>query len=120
MPSVVLELSSDDDTRNFEYIEDDAAEEVFPVTKSFDGNHWPFIGFTYTGDYQLLSKSDRVDAEAKEPLTANNHNHRHRPSNSNEIKRLEALPEFERTLAETLERQDKALRQQLELSNFRL
>lgn len=115
VPPVVPELSSDDDTRNFEDIErDDSPEEVFPVTKSFDGNHLPFIGFTYTGDYQLLSYTDTVDSEIKEPLTANNHNHRHKPSNSNEIKRLEALLERERSHAETLERQDKALRQQLD------
>ncbi|XP_054731195.1 rho-associated protein kinase 1 isoform X4 [Anastrepha obliqua] len=116
VPPVVPELSSDDDTRNFEDIErDESPEEVFPVPKSFDGNHLPFIGFTYTGDYQLLS-NDTVDAEAKESANAMaNHSHRHRPSNSNEIKRLEALLERERNHSETLEKQDKALRQQIEL-----
>ncbi|XP_065365808.1 rho-associated protein kinase 1 isoform X2 [Calliphora vicina] len=117
VPPVVPELSSDDDTRNFEDIErDETPEEVFPIPKNFDGNHLPFIGFTYTGDYQLLSNNDTVDAEAKENSTNTaNHNHRHRPSNSNEIKRLEALLERERTHSETLEKQDKALRQQLEI-----
>ncbi|XP_036318159.1 rho-associated protein kinase 1 isoform X2 [Rhagoletis pomonella] len=116
VPPVVPELSSDDDTRNFEDIErDESPEEVFPVPKSFDGNHLPFIGFTYTGDYQLLS-NDTVDAETKESANAiANHSHRHRPSNSNEIKRLEALLERERNHSETLEKQDKALRQQIEL-----
>ncbi|XP_067640039.1 rho-associated protein kinase 1 isoform X4 [Eurosta solidaginis] len=116
VPPVVPELTSDDDTRNFEDIErDESPEEVFPVPKSFDGNHLPFIGFTYTGDYQLLT-NDTVDAEAKESVNAiANHSHRHRPSNSNEIKRLEALLERERNHSETLEKQDKALRQQMEL-----
>ncbi|KAL9885164.1 rho associated coiled-coil containing protein kinase isoform 4-T4 [Glossina fuscipes fuscipes] len=116
VPPVVPELSSDDDTRNFEDIErDETPEEVFPTPKNFDGNHLPFIGFTYTGDYQLLS-NDTVDAEAKEDVPNSvNHNHRHRPSNSSEIKRLEALLERERDHNETLEKQDKALRQQLEL-----
>ncbi|XP_023291208.2 rho-associated protein kinase 1 isoform X4 [Lucilia cuprina] len=117
VPPVVPELSSDDDTRNFEDIErEETPEEVFPIPKNFDGNHLPFIGFTYTGDYQLLSNNDTVDAEAKENSTnIANHNHRHRPSNSNEIKRLEALLERERNHSETLEKQDKALRQQLEI-----
>ncbi|XP_016984677.1 rho-associated protein kinase 1 isoform X2 [Drosophila rhopaloa] len=125
VPPVVPELSSDDDTRNFEDIErDEKPEEVFPVPKGFDGNHLPFIGFTYTGDYQLLS-SDTVDAESKEASVANSgaasnnhghgHNHRHRPSNSNELKRLEALLERERGRSEALEQQDAGLRQQIEL-----
>uniref|UniRef100_A0A0A1WEU6 Rho-associated protein kinase let-502 n=1 Tax=Zeugodacus cucurbitae TaxID=28588 RepID=A0A0A1WEU6_ZEUCU len=120
VPPVVPELSSDDDTRNFEDIDrDESPEEVFPTPKSFDGNHLPFIGFTYTGDYQLLT-NDTVDAEAKESAnTIANHNHRHRPSNSNEIKRLEALLERERNHSETLEKQDKALRQQIELISKR-
>ncbi|XP_043661052.1 rho-associated protein kinase 1 isoform X3 [Drosophila teissieri] len=125
VPPVVPELSSDDDTRNFEDIErDEKPEEVFPIPKGFDGNHLPFIGFTYTGDYQLLS-SDTVDAESKETNVANSgaasnnhghgHNHRHRPSNSNELKRLEALLERERGRSEALEQQDAGLRQQIEL-----
>uniref|UniRef100_W8BVK1 Rho-associated protein kinase let-502 n=1 Tax=Ceratitis capitata TaxID=7213 RepID=W8BVK1_CERCA len=120
VPPVVPELTSDDDTRNFEDIErDESPEEVFPVPKTFDGNHLPFIGFTYTGDYQLLT-NDTVDAEAKESVNAiPNHSHRHRPSNSNEIKRLEALLERERNHSETLEKQDKALRHQIELISKR-
>ncbi|XP_051861723.1 rho-associated protein kinase 1 isoform X2 [Drosophila albomicans] len=134
VPPVVPELTSDDDTRNFEDIErDEKPEEMFPVPKSFDGNHLPFIGFTYTGDYQLLS-SDTVDAESKEAQSVNSssnssgnaannnhgHNHsRHRPSNSNELKRLEALLERERARAEQLEQQDTSLRQQMELSTKR-
>ncbi|XP_030568586.1 rho-associated protein kinase 1 isoform X3 [Drosophila novamexicana] len=132
VPPVVPELTSDDDTRNFEDIErDEKPEEMFPVPKSFDGNHLPFIGFTYTGDYQLLS-SDTVDAESKESQSVNSsssssanannnhgHNHRHRPSNSNELKRFEALLERERARCEALEQQDTRLRQQIEVISKR-
>lgn len=112
VPPVVPELSSDDDTRNFEDIErDETPEEVFPVPKTFDGNHLPFVGFTYSGDYQLLS-TDTVDTRG---ATTNNNIHRHRPSNSNELKRLEALLERERNHSDTLEKQDAALRQQIEI-----
>ncbi|XP_055389536.1 rho-associated protein kinase 1 isoform X2 [Condylostylus longicornis] len=109
VPPVVPELASDDDTRNFEEIEkDDTPEEVFPVPKTFAGNHLPFVGFTYTSDYQLLS-NDNVDSK----LTANSI-HRHRPSNSSEIKRLEALLEREKLNVENLEKQDRNLRLQIE------
>lgn len=57
VPPVVPELASDDDTSNFEEIEqDENTEENFPASKAFAGNHLPFIGFTYSGDYQLMSR----------------------------------------------------------------
>lgn len=53
VPPVVPELSGDDDTRNFEEVDrDEAPEENFPVPKAFAGNHLPFVGFTYSKDYQ--------------------------------------------------------------------
>ena len=53
VPPVVPELSSDEDTSNFDDIEkDEGREETFPVPKAFAGNHLPFIGFTYTREYQ--------------------------------------------------------------------
>lgn len=55
MPPVVPELTSDDDTSNFDDIEkDDTPEDSFPVPKTFAGNNLPFIGFTYSSDYHLL------------------------------------------------------------------
>jgi len=57
-PPVVPDLSSDDDTRNFEDVENDAPDENFPQPKAFAGNHLPFVGFTYSKDYQLLSCND--------------------------------------------------------------
>lgn len=56
VPPVVPELSGDDDTRNFDDIEkDNSTEESFAIPKAFAGNNLPFIGFTYSSDYQLLS-----------------------------------------------------------------
>ena len=47
------ELSDDIDTRHFDEVEKDRnAEETFPTPKVYAGNHLPFIGFTYNGDYQ--------------------------------------------------------------------
>lgn len=119
VPPVVPELSSDDDTRNFDDIErDDSPEEKFPVPQTFAGNHLPFVGFTYTGDYQWMATpaaaTDNVDTKTQAVAVAA-HNHRHRPSHSAEIMRLEGLLERERHTAESLERQEKTLRQQLEV-----
>jgi len=55
VPPVVPDLSSDDDTRNFDDVENEAPDENFPQPKAFAGNHLPFVGFTYSKDYQLLS-----------------------------------------------------------------
>jgi len=57
-PPVVPDLSSDDDTRNFEDVENDAPDENFPQPKAFAGNHLPFVGFTYSKDYQLLAAGE--------------------------------------------------------------
>lgn len=63
VPPVIPELSGDDDTSNFDDIEkEEATEETFPVPKVFAGNNLPFIGFTYSGDYQLLSSSRETDS----------------------------------------------------------
>ncbi|RZF38553.1 hypothetical protein LSTR_LSTR006148 [Laodelphax striatellus] len=56
-PPVVPELSGDDDTSHFDYLEkDESPEENFPVPKAFAGNHLPFVGFTYSRDYQELER----------------------------------------------------------------
>lgn len=115
VPPVVPELASDDDTSNFCEIErDDEKEEVFPIPNTFPGNHLPFVGFTYTGDYQLLS-NDVIDTGTK----AITHNHHHRPSNSHEILRLGKLLERERSVIDALEKQEKVLRSQLETVTHR-
>jgi serine/threonine protein kinase len=121
VPPVVPELSSDDDTKNFEDIEkDDSVEEVFPIPKTFAGNHLPFIGFTYNSDYNemlLASSEDNVD-------TMNNHqsnsNNVHRSASSaSEVLRLENQLQRERSTVEALESQERALKQQIDLISQR-
>ena len=60
-PPIVCELAGDDDTRNFDDVENDTPSEDFPTPKAFAGNHLPFVGFTYSKDYQLLSGGNAVD-----------------------------------------------------------
>lgn len=68
VPPVVPELNGDDDTSNFDDIEkDDCPAEFFPTPKAFAGNHLPFIGFTYSGDYQLLSANRKRKRSIDEP-----------------------------------------------------
>lgn len=56
VPPVLPELSGDDDTSNFDDVDqDEAPEEHFPEPKAFAGNHLPFVGFTYAADYALLA-----------------------------------------------------------------
>ena len=123
VPPVVPELTSDDDTRNFEDIEEETSngnEEVFAPSTAFAGNHLPFIGFTYTSDYQLLNSTghDIVDnngtADLKRSADGRIRNIQHRPSNSAEIMKLEGMLQRERSTAEMLEKQEKSLRQQIE------
>ena len=53
---MVPELTGDDDTSNFDDVEkNDSPEEDFATPKAFAGNHLPFVGFTYSRDYQLLT-----------------------------------------------------------------
>ncbi|CAL4106563.1 unnamed protein product, partial [Meganyctiphanes norvegica] len=64
VPPVVLELTGDDDTSNFDEVEnEDTSDESFPTPKAFVGNHLPFVGFTYSKDYRLLSgnQNDKTD-----------------------------------------------------------
>lgn len=57
-PPVVPELRGDADTSNFEDVEkEDTKDETFPIAKTFAGNHLPFVGFTYSSDYQLMGSS---------------------------------------------------------------
>ncbi|XP_046961659.1 rho-associated protein kinase 2 isoform X1 [Vanessa cardui] len=110
IPPVVPELSSDDDTRNFDDIEkSDALDESFPVPKAFVGNHLPFVGFTYNGDYQLcggrLKPADVVDT------ISNNHINN---VGSEAILQLEKLLERERDGRRKLEDRQVLLCTQLD------
>ena len=52
---MITVILGDDDTRNFDDVENDTPSEDFPTPKAFAGNHLPFVGFTYSKDYQLMS-----------------------------------------------------------------
>ncbi|XP_058836769.1 rho-associated protein kinase 1 [Topomyia yanbarensis] len=118
VPPVVPELSSDDDTRNFDEIErKNSVEANFPTPTTFSGDHLPFIGFTYTGDYQLLcgGAQDNVDNKTTTLNTSHRNHQRHRSSNNAELLRLENMLQRERNTIDMLEKQERTLRQQIEL-----
>ncbi|XP_058063524.1 rho-associated protein kinase 2 [Anopheles bellator] len=124
VPPVVPELTSDDDTRNFEEVDrKNSAEVTFPTPTTFVGNNLPFIGFTYTSDYQLLvngivaQQQDTTDntEDAQSEKGSIHHQHRHRPSNSGELLRLENMLQREKHTVEMLEKQERTLRQQIEV-----
>ncbi|XP_055329197.1 rho-associated protein kinase 1-like [Paramacrobiotus metropolitanus] len=102
---VVFDLRSDDDTSNFDEIdrtEEDHHNETFPTPKAFAGNHLPFIGFTYSKDYQLL-----VSAPSDQPDLVN-------ASTSNEYKNAKGnLDEALQKLQQELKR-EKSLRADLD------
>ncbi|XP_052900414.1 rho-associated protein kinase 1 [Anopheles moucheti] len=121
VPPVVPELSGDDDTRNF--VEVDRKNSVgpnFPTPTTFVGDNLPFIGFTYSPDYQLLSgEGENNDNDSTEDTTDNKEAvakaHHHRLSNNAELMRLENMLQREKQAVETLEKQERTLRQQIEL-----
>lgn len=109
VPPVVPELSSDDDTRNFDDIEkSDALDDSFPVPKAFVGNHLPFVGFTYNGDYQLLCGKRAPDVV---DTISNNHINN---VGSEAILQLEKLLERERDSRRKVEDRQITLCVQLE------
>uniref|UniRef100_A0A182JLX8 Rho-associated protein kinase let-502 n=1 Tax=Anopheles atroparvus TaxID=41427 RepID=A0A182JLX8_ANOAO len=116
VPPVVPELSGDDDTRNFEEVERKSIVDAnIPKPKIFSGYHLPFIGFTYTSDYQLLSGAGTTTEDTTDNKDTIAKAHRHRPSNNAELLRLENMLQREKHAVETLEKQERTLRQQIEL-----
>ncbi len=61
---MIWSFAGDDDTRNFDDVENETPNEDFPTPKAFAGNHLPFVGFTYSKDYQLLSGGSGSASEA--------------------------------------------------------
>ncbi|XP_020282768.1 rho-associated protein kinase 1 isoform X2 [Pseudomyrmex gracilis] len=110
VPPVVPELSGDDDTSNFDDVEkEDVSEENFPVPKAFSGNHLPFIGFTYSGDYQLMASYGKEYVDGLE-----NHINNGTINEDMKISQLENLLDRERRQVEILELKQKQLSTQLE------
>ncbi|XP_068083475.1 rho-associated protein kinase 2 [Anabrus simplex] len=111
VPPVVPELIGDDDTSNFDDVEkDESPEENFAIPKAFAGNHLPFVGFTYSRDYQLLSDKgstqlliDASIATAKSQLQS-----------AQQLSELENKLQQERQLVEALEAKRCTLLGQLE------
>jgi len=109
IPPVVPELSGDDDTSNFDDVDkEDGPEESFPVPKAFSGNHLPFIGFTYSGDYQLMASYGKEVVDGTENHVNNG------TTDDLKISQLENLLDRERRQVETMESRQKALNMQLE------
>lgn len=109
VPPVVPELSGDDDTSNFDDVEkEDVPEENFPVPKAFSGNHLPFIGFTYSGDYQLMASYGKESVDGLENHINNG------TTDDVKISQLENLLDRERRQVEILESKQKQLSTQLE------
>lgn len=104
-PPVVPELSGDADTRNFDDIErDESPDENFPTPKAFAGNHLPFVGFTYSKDYQFLSQGNKnISIDTVD----------------NDISALQTELEKERLHVENLEAKQHCLLSQLEISTHR-
>ncbi|XP_043288732.1 rho-associated protein kinase 2 isoform X2 [Venturia canescens] len=110
VPPVVPELSGDDDTSNFEDVDkEDGPEESFPVPKAFSGNHLPFIGFTYSGDYKFLLTSGKETVDGLENHINNG------VGEDSKLSQLESLLERERGQVEALETRHRALVAQLEV-----
>lgn len=66
VPPVIPDLKSDDDTSNFEDIEDNDGnleDNSFPVPKAFAGDQLPFVGFTYSSHEQYFSHKGRESNE---------------------------------------------------------
>lgn len=110
IPPVVPELSSDDDARNFDEVEkDDGPEKDFSTPKAFSGNNLPFIGFTYSGDYQFLASEDRnVELDKKQKYTSDV------DTADVKVSQLEVILDEERKHAKVLEIKLQVLNAQLE------
>ncbi|PNF18939.1 Rho-associated protein kinase 2 [Cryptotermes secundus] len=121
VPPVVPELAGDDDTSNFDDVDkDESPEENFSTPKAFAGNHLPFVGFTYSRDYQLLTGWSTTDKQILDVVDTSVPNHiLAAPASSmtasvQQVNQLEGQLEYERRLVETLETQQRTLLSQLE------
>lgn len=71
VPPVIPDLKSDDDTSNFDDIDEtdgNLEDNSFPVPKAFAGDQLPFVGFTYSSNEQyfnhpLTTTQDQSKAE---------------------------------------------------------
>lgn len=126
VPPVVPELAGDDDTSNFDDVDkDESPEENFATPKTFAGNHLPFVGFTYSRDYQLLVGRNAVERQIVDVVDMSVANHilpvsaSSKPASIQQVNQLEGQLEHERRLVETLETKQRTLQAQLEAASQR-
>jgi Rho-associated protein kinase 2 len=124
VPPVVPELAGDDDTSNFDDVDkDESPEENFATPKAFAGNHLPFVGFTYSRDYQLLVGRNAVERQILDVVDMSVTNHivplpaSIKPPSIQQVNQLERQLEHERRLVETLETKQRTLQSQLEAAS---
>lgn len=68
VPPVIPDLKSDDDTSNFDDIDEsdgNIEDNCFPVPKAFAGDQLPFVGFTYSSHEQYFSQPNTNDNIAR-------------------------------------------------------
>jgi len=82
VPPVIPDLKSDDDTSNFEDIDENDSnmeDNSFPVPKAFAGDQLPFVGFTYSSQGQYFESTNKNPDRLQNKLV---NNHIHEQSNS--------------------------------------
>ncbi|KAF7992936.1 hypothetical protein HCN44_005717 [Aphidius gifuensis] len=122
VPPVVPELSGDDDTSNFDEVEkEDTSEESFPIPKAFSGDHLPFIGFTYSGDYKYLNNNNNNNSNnnnncGNESVDGHDNHINNNGIINDDIKitQLENIIENEKRQVELLEQRHRTLTTQFE------
>ncbi|KAK7872306.1 hypothetical protein R5R35_002762 [Gryllus longicercus] len=115
VPPVVPELMGDDDTSNFDDVEkDESPEENFSTPKAFAGNHLPFVGFTYSRDYQLMSLKSSVQEQQDVCITNKGSPNKSPELSTQQVNELENLLEKERRLVRELNVKQNTLLLQLE------
>lgn len=81
VPPVIPDLKSDDDTSNFDEIDDkdsNLEDNRFPVPKAFAGDQLPFVGFTYSSHEHYFRQLETVkDKVAIETTNETNHQNEH-------------------------------------------
>ncbi|KAK0424176.1 hypothetical protein QR680_008529 [Steinernema hermaphroditum] len=109
-PPVVPELSSDDDTRFFEDVEEKDPNPVdgFQLPKAFAGNQLPFIGFTYSDDlgpaYHMKTGTEDVQQQQQSVVEEVS-----RPNNEEELARIRELEGDRAELQDKLTQLEKKL-----------
>lgn len=116
VPPVIPDLKSDDDTSNFEDIDDsngNLEDNCFPVPKAFAGDQLPFVGFTYSSHEQYFSQpntNDNIARLAEERLFYLDNENQLMKKELNELRtRVECKDKFIETLHE---REDGLVKQQ--------